>query len=197
MHKQGRRATHPNALRRAGTGAVALFVWALLAWEYTHGGIVVHHVLARDDLPALSNAWGGVVLPGLAWILLGRIQRRLVTNRAASGGADGRLGMIAGFVGAAVYGVVMSYCYVQGSADITSFLARALLPLALVLPIYRSEYVLGFVLAMAYTFGGILPVAFASLVALIAFVIHHGARWVLGAAGAFIRRRRGPAPSSR
>jgi hypothetical protein len=47
-----------------------------------------------------------------------------------------------------------------------------LLLLALFLPIYRAQYILGFILGMTYTFGAILPLAFAVVVGLVAFVIH-------------------------
>lgn len=176
MHERERNGQGPKRLRWTGTALVAAFVWALLAWEYTHGGIVTHRLLARDDLPGLSNAWGGLLLPALAWYLLGRMQRRPDASPRTGGAPSGRGAMLAGFVGAAGYGAVMAYCYVAGPAEVTSVMARAVLLIALVVPIYRSEYVLGFVLAMAYTFGGILPVLFAAVVALLAFAIHRGVR---------------------
>ncbi|WP_119717972.1 hypothetical protein [Cognatilysobacter tabacisoli] len=174
-------------LRWMGTAAVAAFVWALLAWEYTHGGVVTHRIMARDDLPGLSNAWGGVLLPALAWFLLGRMQRRLGAGRDARH-RSGRA-MLAAFIGAAAYGAAIAYTFTRGPAEAPGVLAQALPVIALLLPIYRAEYVLGFVLAMAYTFGGILPVAFACVVALLAFVIHHCARWTLRVLGARIGRR--------
>src|SRR6185312_11324004 len=44
----------------------ALFAIAMLAWEYTHGGVVSHHFLDRRDMPAVSNWWSLAVLPLLA-----------------------------------------------------------------------------------------------------------------------------------
>lgn len=43
----------------------------------------------------------------------------------------------------------------------------ALIPLALFIQIYRTEYLLGFVLGMTYTFGVLLPTAFGLLLLLI------------------------------
>lgn len=40
-----------------------LFAMTLLAWEYTHGGVVSHHFLDRRDMPAISNWWSLAVLP--------------------------------------------------------------------------------------------------------------------------------------
>ncbi len=54
--------------------------------------------------------------------------------------------------------------------------APGLLLLALFLPIYKSEYFLGFVLGMSYTFGALLPTGFSAIVALIAVVIYNYVR---------------------
>ena len=55
--------------RRTITVLVALAELGHLAWEHFHGGVVSHHLLNRADLPAISNAWGAVFLPALAWFL--------------------------------------------------------------------------------------------------------------------------------
>jgi hypothetical protein len=44
--------------------------------------------------------------------------------------------------------------------------------IALFLLIYRSEYLLGFVLGMTYTFGAFLPAAIGLLVCLVSFVTY-------------------------
>lgn len=43
-----------------------LYIWALLAYEHLNSGVVSHHLLQREDLPAISNWWGALVLPLLA-----------------------------------------------------------------------------------------------------------------------------------
>jgi hypothetical protein len=35
--------------------ATSLYIWALLAFEHYNGGVVSHHLLQREDLPAISN----------------------------------------------------------------------------------------------------------------------------------------------
>jgi hypothetical protein len=60
------------------TGPILLAELACLAWEHFHGGVKSHHLFHRSDLPAISNWWGALVLPGLAWFLLGRILSRTV-----------------------------------------------------------------------------------------------------------------------
>jgi len=61
---------------------------------------------------------------------------------------------------------------VTGHESITSYLFFGLLPLALILPVYRPECLLGFVLGMSAAFGAVLPTLFGTLMALVTFVIH-------------------------
>ena len=66
--------------RLYSTVLVTVAIWALLAWDHFHGGVPSHHILAREDLPEISNWWGGVLLPLLTWFLLYRVEKRLVRN---------------------------------------------------------------------------------------------------------------------
>ena len=47
-----------------------------------------------------------------------------------------------------------------------------MLLLALMLPVYRAECVLGFVLGMTFTFGAILPTVVASVIAAFSALVH-------------------------
>ena len=51
--------------------------------------------------------------------------------------------------------------------------------LALLLPVYRAECVLGFVLGMTLTFGAVLPTVFGSIIAAVSVVVHLYVRPVL------------------
>lgn len=169
--------TRLSRLRGVATAGVALATWAGLAWAHLHGGVPSHHLLARADLPSISNAWGGLLLPALTWFLVGRVHRRLA--RRAAGPAGAALyptAVLAGFAGALVFGALLSVFFTRGQAPLTALMAQALVPLALLFPIYRAEYVLGFVLAMTYTFGAMLPTGFACAVALMAVVLYRGVR---------------------
>jgi hypothetical protein len=53
---------------------------------------------------------------------------------------------------------LISISFAHGNTSIPGLLVLALLPLALFIPIYRAEYLLGFVLGMTYIFGPILPI---------------------------------------
>ena len=60
------------------TALVTLITWSMLLWQYSNAGVPSHHLLHRADLPAISNWWGGLLLPALSWIMLGRIQKRIL-----------------------------------------------------------------------------------------------------------------------
>jgi hypothetical protein len=159
--------------RVTATAAVAVAEWAFLTWQHVHGGVPSHHFLDRTDMPAISNWWGGLVLPCMSWLLLGRVQRRIASQL----GAATRQAAI-GFIGALGFGVLLSVFFMRGDDQVAGVMFELLFLIALVVPIYRAEYLLGFVLGMAYTFGGVLPSIVGSVVALIALVIHRYIRMV-------------------
>jgi hypothetical protein len=144
---------------------VAVLELAHLAWQWTHGGIVSHHLLANPDLPAVSNGWGIVALPALAWIASRRFLRRAVSGAAA------RRSILMGALGAAGAGIGLSLAFSFGSGDHAALVLLAILLSGIALPIYRAEYLLGFALAMAWTFGPILPTLIGSVIALASFIV--------------------------
>lgn len=154
-------------VRRVATGVVALFEWTYLLWQHVHGGVPSHHFLDRADMPAISNGWGALVLPGMTWFLLVRTRLRVVGQGVAS-----MHSALIGFMGALCFGVLLSIFFVRGDDQITGMMFESLFLVAFVLPIHRAECLLGFVLGMAYVFGGVLPSIVGSVVALIALVIH-------------------------
>lgn len=156
----------PHRARALFTAAVALAVLAHLAWDATHGGIPSHHLLNDAALPAVSNAWGAVLLPALAWWLTGRIQQRVARLRAQGLRARAAWRRIAvGFGLGMAVGLTLAVAFTVGAQAVASATFMGLLIAALVLPVYRAECVLGFVLAMAYTFGPVLPVGIAAVIA--------------------------------
>src|SRR5688500_15458919 len=164
--------THARA-RGYITALVALAELGHLAWEYLHGGVVSHHLLNRADLPAISNAWGAVFLPALAWFLSGPVLRRATTPRAAKG-------IAAAFLASLLVGIALSVAFVIGFEGVSSGIFLGILLSGLFLPVYRGEYVLGFVLGMTFTFGAMLPTAAAAFVAIVSAIAHHLVRPALG-----------------
>lgn len=163
------------------TVLVALAELGHLTWEHLHGGVLSHHLLNRADLPAISNAWGAVFLPALTWFLSGSVLKRATTPRAAKG-------IAASFFGSVLVGVALSTAFVNGFADVSSYIFLGILLSGLLLPAYRGEYVLGLVLGMSFNFGAMLPTVAAAFVAVVSAVAQHLVRpafgWLLAKARA-------------
>jgi hypothetical protein len=173
------------------TGIVTISIWSLLAWNYYHGGVPSHHILHRQDLPAISNWWGGLLLPLLTWFLLYRIQQRLLSdNIEKSNVLKLPANILYGFTGGLIFGILLSVFFTFAYTDIPEYLIIGLLPLALFFPIYRAECILGFVIGMTFTFGVVLPTAFGAILALIGAILYRYIRpVVLYIASKFVRTR--------
>ena len=163
------------------TVAVLLAEIGHLAWEHFHGGIASHHFLNRADMPAVSNAWGLLLLPVMSWFLGGIALRRSIATAAAvtinapGGQAEAAglaRGVFVGFFAELLFGASLAATFSLGYQDVTSILFFGMLLLALVFRVYRAECVLGFVLGMTFTFGAILPALVASVTAVISAVAH-------------------------
>ncbi len=165
-----------NAIRTRTlyTLAVTVFEAAHLGWEYTHGGVVSHHILQRPDLPAISNGWGLVLLPVLAWFLIGRMQARSAKQSQAFPSRDVALR----FLAALAYGAALATSFALGHETLTSTLFFGLFALALVTALYRAELVLGFVLGMSFVFGAVLPTGIACIFAALSGLLQVLARWL-------------------
>ena len=134
-----------------GLGLALLATATHLGWELAHGGVKSHHLLARQDLPAVSNWWGLMILP-----LLGLLASRAVTSRVqANQGTVAHA--VAALVGSLLVGAAMSATFAAGYDSVTSGIFVAAVAVGLVLPIYRVEYVFGFVLGMTFVFGSVIP----------------------------------------
>ena len=175
---------------RAYFTALALLAeLAHLAWEHFHGGVRSHHILNRADLPAISNAWGMLLLPALTWLLTGRIQRRVALQSSANTVAPTMpLSIIAGFLVALLVGIALSVAFTMGNEAAASYIAQGIIVLAILLPIYRAECLLGFVLGMTFTFGGVLPTAIGSVFAALSAVMHRLVYPFLGRIWTWLRR---------
>lgn len=145
-----------------------VFAVALLAWEATHGGVPSHHFLDRRDMPTVSNWWMLVVLPVLGWLASRSVLRRAPVDPKGLAKAS------AAVVGALLVGVALSVAFVttHGQGEASSYIFLAAILSGLVLPTYRAEYVFGFVLGMAFTFGAVLPTLAALFAAALSAIFH-------------------------
>jgi len=142
-----------------------------LGWEFTHGGVPAHHLLNDAGMPALSNWWGLLVAPLLVWFLVGRIQRRAATQVETGSRERFRTLAQARFGVALLWGAALAVAFSLGSPAVNWIFFGAFAA-ALVVPVWRAEYVLGFALGMTFTFGAVLPVLVASTIAACSFVVH-------------------------
>jgi hypothetical protein len=154
------------------SGLVMLTELAHLMWEHFNGGVVRHHILHRAEMPAISNWWGLLLLPALTWFLSGRIQKRIALHSDVHEGTSLPVRVVAGFVGSLVIGVLLSVSFTTHHESVASYLFLSILLLGLLLPVYRAECVLGFVLGMTFTFGAVLPTMFGSIIGAGSAAIH-------------------------
>ena len=167
--------------RLSFTALVSVAIWGLLAWDYSHGGVPLHHLLANPGLPAVSNWWGGLLLPVLTWLLLARIEQNATGKGDSSTTAHPsfrREGY--GFTGAVVVGVLIAVLFTYGYPDSAGNVILGLFLGALFVPIYRPECLLGFVLSMTFTFGAVLPIVIGTILGLIGLVLYAWFRPALG-----------------
>lgn len=146
---------------------------ALLAREHLHGGVLSHHLLANPDLPAVSNWWGLLLVPLLTWWTVGRIERRV--RLAASGGSARKPAPLLAFLCALAYGAALAALFAAGS-PLVEYVFFGLLALALVVRLWHAECLLGFVLAMNFVAGPILPAMFGAVIALFSWLVHAAGR---------------------
>ena len=160
--------------RVLATSSVTVAVAALLLWQQLHDGVPSHSFMARDDMPSISNWWGLLTLPVLTWFALANMAARL-GRRSVSAEA-----LRYGLIGGVLFGLVLAGSYSLGYSEVPRLQVRLLPLLALALPIYRAECLLGFVLALSYTFGGVLPLVIGSVFALGGAALYLAPRWLLG-----------------
>ncbi|HEY4561263.1 MAG TPA: hypothetical protein VIG54_11035 [Lysobacter sp.] len=171
MHTLAQNPVHvpaPVAGRLAVTASVAIAEAAHLAWEATHGGIVSHHMLGDPSMPAMWNGWGLLVLPAIAWFASARLVRPSGRGWRLHHAALLRL------VAALAAGIAMSAVFTAGRSDLAGYVLLSIALSGLVVRAYRIEYLLGFVLGMAYTFGALIPTIIGGAIALASAAIWFG-----------------------
>lgn len=129
-----------------------------LLWEHLNGGIVSHHLLHRLDYPVISNWWGLLILPFLAWLSMVRIKKRFnfqSDDRSVTRKLLNRA--LIGFFGMLMLSTLQSASFNIGYENIAIFLSMGLLVVGLFLPIYRAECIFGYVFGSILFTGAIIP----------------------------------------
>ena len=158
--------------------AALAFAIAHLGFEHFSGGIKTHHFLARADLPGFSNWFGLAVLPLLGLLLAARIRS---VNR---NGEQSFLphGIAAAAAGSLAYGAMLATSFYFGVEQVSLLVFLGLFLCALLLPVYRIEYIFGFVVGMTFTFGSVIPLVFALVFAAISFAVRHTVAFIVSKA---------------
>lgn len=171
-------AIEPDHSRRRWqiVALVAMAALAHIGWEHFNGGIQAHHLFQHADMPAMSNAWGAVLLPALAWFLSGRFLKRAVDARSAR-----NIGI--GFAAALLAGLALMASFLSGMESASFYILLGAILSGLVVRVYRGEYILGFVLGMTFAVGPVIATLAALFIAGISTIAHllvwPAAKWVV------------------
>lgn len=168
----------PLKLRILITTIVALLVWGHIAWDHFHGGIPTHYLLHDDNLPGIPNWLGAIVLPFFTWFLLYRIHKRI--DKPGIPVASKSIHKVLFRFSAAFLVSVSIAIFFTMEIDIIEYIMGSIFILAFFFPLYKSEYLVGWVLGSTFTFGAIIPIGFGSIFALIFFIFYKVGRAILG-----------------
>ncbi len=76
------------------------------------------------------------------------------------------------FLAGLLYAGAIAFCFATDKKDINGLLFPSLFLWALIFPLYRAEFFLGFIIGLTYTFGAILPTFIASVFVVLSYVSH-------------------------
>lgn len=152
------------------TGVVTILIGIHLLWDHFHGGVPIHYILQSPDLPGISNWLGGIILPILTWFLLFRVQTRKAstTNSHTNNNLNS---VVYRILGALIFGLILSFLF-SIDPDLPGNMMIGAILLSFFIPLYLSEYLLGFILGTAYTFGVVLPLVGGIILILISLFIY-------------------------
>lgn len=159
---------------------------ALILWEYFNGGVATHYPGADSSNLGLSNWWGLLTIPILTWVALSLIERRTVKKQEPPKTGSNIALQKPYFIGGLAFGLIAALLWELGLQEYLPYVMLSPWILSLCLRIYLPETTLGFVLAMMYTFGAVLPIIFSIVIQTIGFLIYllfyRGGKWLLAKA---------------
>ena len=150
------------------TTILTILIISIVGWDYYHGGVPSHHLLQRNDLPAISNWWGVILLPILSWILLTKAEKRLKPKYEDQWHMKLIPLLLQGIFVALVIVIAFNAKYVAFLEKIPLLF----LLISLFIPIFYAEFILGFIIGMTYTFGVFLPTVFILIFGFLGFLIY-------------------------
>ena len=150
-----------------------LFVVGFLLWEHLNGGIVNHHLMHHSDYPSISNWWGLLILPFLAWFSTVRIEKR-VSLQPSDAPVRAKIlrFVLFGFFCMLVLSLVQSLSVIFGYGNVAMYLSLGLVVVGLFLPIYKAECIFGYVFGSIVFSGAIIPLIGILVIAGISWFSH-------------------------
>jgi hypothetical protein len=162
------------------TSIITILIVGLLFWQHFHGGVPGHHILQKKELPRISNWWGVLLLPVLTWFLLGRIKKRLDDQGLFTKETNNQSNKIIGlFILGLTFGLLIAFSFINNYKLFIDNVLYIFLLMSLIVPIFYSEFILGFILGMTYTLGAILPTIFILIIAILCFLLYRYIRPIL------------------
>lgn len=165
---------NPSTARNYFILAVTGFAILHLSIEMLTGGVRVHYPLMREDMPALSNWWGLLLLPILAWVSYFFMEKDQTAAGVLGLNKVVLYRLLAGFL----YGAAIGGSFLLGLDQTPMNLLIGLLLGGIFYPLYRFEVMLGIIMGMTYTFGAIIPTVVVGLVALTSLISHNTVRFL-------------------
>ena len=112
-------------------------------------------------------------MPTLTWFLLSRIEKRLdkkISHTQQTNNAISTVFWL--FLTGLVFGILLSTSFTNEYKPFLDNVLYIIIVLSFIIPVYYSEFILGFILGMTYTFGAIIPTVFILIVAVIGLVAY-------------------------
>ncbi|MDO5971277.1 hypothetical protein Q4Q35_15825 [Flavivirga aquimarina] len=153
---------------------VFILASVFILWEHFNGGVITHHLLAREDLPGISNFWGLLSIPLLTWLIMSLINKRrdkiIKSEPTNLENYDSKI--LKGFLVALLFGIIASLLWEFNFSSSLQYFILAPIIIAFFKPVHLPEYLLGFVIGMLFTFGGILPIIIGIVLLVLCFLIN-------------------------
>ena len=152
-------------------------IGVILVWEHFNGGVKTHYMLQDDTLPGISNYWGLLVGGILTWITLYRIKDRIHQEPETVKKGMLKIAFFR-FLAAVLFGITLALFFSMGNAEVSEAMTLGILLVSFLIPLYRAEYLLGYVLGLSFTIGVPLPTFFGLILIAICWITYHIPRWV-------------------
>ena len=112
-------------------------------------------------------------MPILTWFLLSRIEKRLDKKISQTQQTNNSISKVFWlFITGLVFGILLSTSFINEYKPFSDNVLYIIIVLSFIIPVYYSEFILGFILGMTYTFGAIIPTVFILIIAAIGLVAY-------------------------